>query len=146
MILSDNASTDGTEEICKEYAAKDKRVRYHRNPENIGGANNENQTFRMSRGEFFRWAAHDDMCAPELIEKCVSVLDRDPSVILCYTMLTDINETDEKLRTISQKKGISDKAYVRFRDLASRDHNCEATYGLIRSEVLRKTRLEQNYT
>jgi glycosyltransferase involved in cell wall biosynthesis len=146
LILSDNASTDWTEAICKTYAAKDNRVRYHRNAENIGGANNENQTFRMSRGEFFRWAAHDDVCAPELIEKCLSILDQDPSVVLCYTMLTDINEADEQLRTVSQKKGISEKAYVRFRDLASRDHNCEATYGLIRSDVLRKTRLEQNYT
>jgi glycosyltransferase involved in cell wall biosynthesis len=146
LILSDNASTDKTEEICKDYAAKDKRIRYHRNAENIGGANNENQTFRMSRGEFFRWAAHDDVCAPELIEKCVAVLDRDPSIVLCYTMQTDINEADEKLKTISQKRGISEKAYVRFRELASRDHNCEATYGLIRSDVLRKTRLEQNYT
>ena len=146
LILSDNASTDRTEEICKEYAAKDKRVRYHRNTENIGGANNENQTFRMSRGEYFRWAAHDDVCAPTLIEKCVSVLDKDSSIVLCYTMLTDINEADEQLRTISQKKGISEKAYVRFRELASRDHNCEATYGLIRSDILRKTRLEQNYT
>lgn len=146
LILSDNASSDATEEICKEYAAKDKRIRYHRNAENIGGANNENQTFRMSRGEFFRWAAHDDVCAPELIEKCIAVLDQEPSVVLCYTMLTDINEADEHLRTISQKRGISEKAYVRFRDLASREHNCEATYGLIRSDVLRKTRLEQNYT
>jgi glycosyltransferase involved in cell wall biosynthesis len=146
LILSDNASTDRTEEICRQYTAKDKRVRYYRNPENIGGANNENQTFRMSRGEFFRWAAHDDVCAPTLIEKCISVLDKDLSVVLCYTMLTDINEEDEQLRTISQKRGISEKAYVRFRELASRDHNCEATYGLIRSDILNKTRLEQNYT
>lgn len=146
LILSDNASTDKTEEICKRYAEKDKRIRYQRNAENMGGANNENQTFRMSKGEYFRWAAHDDVCAPELIEKCVSVLDQDPSVVLCYTMLTNINEADEKIGTISQKKGISKKAYKRFRELAARDHNCEATYGLIRSDVLRKTRLEQNYT
>jgi len=146
LILSDNASTDGTEAICRSYAARDQRIRYHRNPENIGGANNENQTFRMARGEYFRWAAHDDVCAPELIAKCVAVLDADPSVILCYTMLTEINEVGEELRTISQKKGISEKAYERFRDLASRDHNCEATYGVIRASVLRKTRLEQNYT
>ncbi len=56
LIISDNASTDRTPEICKKYAAQDARIRYHRNPTNIGGANNENQTFRMSRGEYFRWA------------------------------------------------------------------------------------------
>lgn len=146
LILSDNASTDRTEEICREYAEKDKRIRYHRNAENIGGANNENQTFRMSRGEFFRWAAHDDVCAPELIAKCVSVLDNDPSIILCYTMITEINEAGEPIRTITQKKGISTRPHERFRDLASHDHNCEATYGLVRSEILRKTKLQKNYT
>lgn len=146
LIISDNASTDRTEEICKQYAAKDKRIRYHRNAENIGGANNENQTFRMSRGEYFRWAAYDDLCAPELLAKCVSVLDSNPSIVLCYTMVTEINEAGEATRTISQKKGMSTRPHERFRDLASHDHNCEATYGLVRSEILRKTRLQKNYT
>lgn len=146
LILSDNASTDRTEQICREYASKDSRIRYYRNATNIGGANNENQTFRLARGKYFRWAAYDDVCAPELIAKCVAVLDQDPSVVLCYSMVTDINENGEPLRTISQKKGMSAKPYERFRTLASRDHNCEATYGLMRSEVLARTRLQQNYT
>ena len=146
LILSDNASTDRTEEICKTYAAKDGRIRYYRNAKNIGGANNENQTFRLARGEYFRWAAHDDVCAPELIAKCVAVLDQDRSVVLCYSRVTEINEVGAQIKTISQKKGLSTKPYERFRDLASRDHNCESTYGLIRSNILGKTRLEQNYT
>ena len=40
LIIVDNASEDMTEEICKEYAAKDKRIHYHRNPDNIGAAPN----------------------------------------------------------------------------------------------------------
>jgi glycosyltransferase involved in cell wall biosynthesis len=146
LIISDNASTDETEEICRRYVAKDQRIRYYRNSTNIGGANNENRTFLLSRGEFFRWAAHDDMIAPNLLSKCVAVLDQDPSVILCYPMVTEINEDGEFIRTISQNRGSSIKPHERFRDLAQEDHNCEATYGLVRADILRKTRLQKNYT
>lgn len=146
LIISDNASTDRTEEICKKYLAKDKRIRYYRNEKNIGGANNENRTFILSRGEYFRWAAHDDMCAPELITKCVEILDQNPAVVLCYSMITEINDEGDFIRTISQIKGESTKPHERFRDLAQKDHNCEATYGLIRADILRKTRLQKNYT
>lgn len=146
LILSDNASTDRTQAICRKYAAQDKRIRYYRNAENIGGANNENQTFRLSKGEFFRWAADDDVCAPELIEQCVEVLDHNPAVVLCYTMLTEIDEQGKSIKTLSQKKGMSPSPAERLRDLSAPDHNCEATYGVIRADILRKTRLEQNYT
>jgi glycosyltransferase involved in cell wall biosynthesis len=78
LIISDNASTDRTEKLCRAYAAQDERVRYHRNPTNIGGANNENQTCANGSGQYFRWAAHDDVCAPTLLEKCVAALDENP--------------------------------------------------------------------
>jgi glycosyltransferase involved in cell wall biosynthesis len=146
LLISDNASTDQTEQICRQYAARDRRIRYYRNDANIGGANNENRTFLLSSGEYFRWAADDDVCAPELIAKCVAVLDRDPSVVLCYSMVTEIDENGDYIGTISQNKGRSTRPHERFRDLARNDHKCEATYGLIRAEVLRKTRLQKNYT
>src|SRR5262245_17750978 len=67
LIISDNASTDGTAEICKAYADKDRRIRYHRNTSNIGAAPNYNQTFEMARGEYFKWCAHDDICYPTFL-------------------------------------------------------------------------------
>ena len=146
LIISDNASTDRTEEICKTYMAKDNRIRYYRNEKNIGGANNENRTFSLSSGEYFRWAADDDVCAPELIAKCVEILNQNPSVVLCYSMITEINDTGDFIRTISQSKGGAIKPHERFQDLAQKDHNCEATYGLIRADILRRTRLQKNYT
>ena len=48
LIVSDNASTDGTEDICRTFAAQDERVRYFRNAENIGLVRNYNQTFTLS--------------------------------------------------------------------------------------------------
>jgi glycosyltransferase involved in cell wall biosynthesis len=57
LIISDNASTDRTEQICREYAAKDRRIRYYRNEKNIGAPKNFNRVFELSSGKYFRWDA-----------------------------------------------------------------------------------------
>ena len=67
LIISDNASTDATESICRRYAAKDSRIRYYRNPNNQGAAQNYNRVFALARGEYFKWAAHDDVCKPNYL-------------------------------------------------------------------------------
>src|SRR3984957_9664125 len=67
LIICDNASTDGTDAICRRYAEQDQRVRYIQNAENIGGMLNANLSFGVARGEYFRWAAHDDRCEPTLL-------------------------------------------------------------------------------
>lgn len=85
LIISDNASTDSTAEICKWYAARDSRIRYHREPTNRGAAWNFTRTFELARGEYFKWQAHDDLCETTFLEKCVAVLDADASVVLCHT-------------------------------------------------------------
>ena len=79
VVISDNASTDRTEEICRAYAARDPRVRYYRNDVNRGAAWNHNRVFELARGEFFKWSAADDLCAPEFLTLCVAALDRDPA-------------------------------------------------------------------
>ncbi|NES80204.1 MAG: glycosyltransferase family 2 protein [Moorea sp. SIO2B7] len=84
LIISDNASTDKTEQICREYAAKDKRISYYRNNENRGAAWNFKYTFDLARAKYFKWAAHDDVCATNFLASCVEVLDNDPSVVLSY--------------------------------------------------------------
>jgi glycosyltransferase involved in cell wall biosynthesis len=101
IIISDNASTDTTEQICREYAAKDVRIRYYRNPENIGAAPNYNRVFKLARGQYFKWAAHDDLCTPHYLERCVEILDRHPSVVLCYTGVMFIDEQEQYIRQSS---------------------------------------------
>jgi glycosyltransferase involved in cell wall biosynthesis len=146
LIISDNASTDSTAEICQEYACLDNRIRYHRNATNIGGANNENQTFRMSRGKYFRWAAHDDVLAPALLERCVEVMEGDPGVVLCYTAINVIDAEGTRMGNIFRNHGASSHAVARFRAIVTAKDYCEETYGLMRSEVLRRTRLQLDYT
>jgi glycosyltransferase involved in cell wall biosynthesis len=85
IIISDNASTDKTEAICREFALRDGRVRYVRNPENIGAAGNYNNVVKLARGEFFKWASHDDLCHPRFLEACVNGFKCAPDdVVLVY--------------------------------------------------------------
>ena len=86
LIISDNASTDRTREICEEYAKKDQRIRFVRSETNLGAAPNHNRTFELSRGEYFKWAAHDDESDPNLLSRCMEWIERAPdSVVLVYT-------------------------------------------------------------
>lgn len=146
LIISDNASTDRTAEICQAYLLKDKRIRYHRNSKNIGGANNENLTFEMARGKYFRWAAHDDVCAPTLVEKSVAIMDAHPDVVLCYPIIIKIDAEGNEFETLDDGRGTSNQPFVRFRDLSRPETGCEPIYGLIRPEALRRTGLQRNYT
>ena len=66
LIISDNASTDSTGDICRRYEKEDSRVRYFRQPQNIGLAPNHNFVVHEARGELFKWAANDDLYARDL--------------------------------------------------------------------------------
>jgi glycosyltransferase involved in cell wall biosynthesis len=84
LIVSDNASTDRTEEICKAYAAKDKRIRYYRNERNLGAVGNINRIMKLATGEYFQWFCYDDIMASTYIERSTAILERDPTIVLCH--------------------------------------------------------------
>jgi glycosyltransferase involved in cell wall biosynthesis len=92
ILLSDNASTDATADICREYAARDPRVKYHRNATNLGVVANFNRTFELSAGQYFKWAAYDDLHAPTYLERCAAVLDREPGVAVSHSLTRSIDE------------------------------------------------------
>lgn len=145
LIISDNASTDCTEEICRTYAAQDKRIRYHRNEKNIGCAPNFNRVFELSSGKYFKWAAYDDLHAPDFLMKCIQVLEQDPTVILCHSQVYFINEYGQFLQyyDIHLKTDLP-KPHQRFRELLVK-HLCYQSYGVIRADALRKIRLMGGY-
>jgi glycosyltransferase involved in cell wall biosynthesis len=92
LVISDNGSSDATEELGREFERQDERVRYLRVAENLGAAWNYNRLVHDARGELFKWAAHDDVCAPTLLSRCVDALDSGgPDVVLAYpkTLLMD---------------------------------------------------------
>ena len=78
LIISDNASTDRTAEICREYEARDARVRYIRQPANIGAPRNWNFVAHQARGQYFLGASANDFYDARMLEKCVAALAADP--------------------------------------------------------------------
>lgn len=146
LIISDNASEDGTEAICRRFAAQDERIKYCRSDQNLGAAKNFNRVFELSSGDYFKWAAADDLCASTYVERCVEILDREPNIVLCYGKTKIIDETGKT--TESYEDGlnlISPSAGGRFLQVMFNVGMCNAVNGVIRSSVLRNTRLIGNY-
>jgi glycosyltransferase involved in cell wall biosynthesis len=144
LIISDNASTDRTEEISRSYATRSQRIRYVRNMENIGAAMNFNQVFHLSSSEYFKWAAHDDLHEPDFLRKCVQALDRDPTVLLAYTRAVTIYGKGGVTREWGAGKDLgSDVPHKRFREAFAprKDPLPLPIFGVIRANVLGKTRL-----
>jgi glycosyltransferase involved in cell wall biosynthesis len=159
VIVSDNASTDSTSEIICRFATRDGRVRWHRNARNIGVAGNFNQTFRLSRSEYFHWHGYDDLMAPTYLEKCVEMMDRDPTVVVVQSQTRYIDsegrhlEFDPDLRMFVDSSGQvriepPDELYatsfdplVRYRDSSTRACTCIHAMGVLRSSVARQTGL-----
>lgn len=152
IVISDNGSTDRTQEICRRFAGRDARIRYSRQETNQGAAWNYNQVVHLAAGEYFKWAAHDDLITPDYLEKCVAVLDGDPGLVLCCTDDQDIdvdgNPVDARRvsHIPSAERGNSPEASNRFRRLIRDDYDCEQVFGLIRLEILKKTQLILSYT
>src|SRR5690348_7832467 len=87
LVISDNASTDDTEELCRAAARADPRIRYHRQPENIGLLNNFLATMRLARGEYFRWIGDSDWIAPGYLSRLLDVYAADERLILVTSRL-----------------------------------------------------------
>jgi glycosyltransferase involved in cell wall biosynthesis len=159
MIISDNASTDGTEEICREHAHADPRVRYVRNDRNVGVARNFNALYRMAHGRYFKWAPHDDVLAPEFVFACVEALETDPAVALAvpeprliddegnpddFAMRHRERLTERGLRHIplDEPRHLGDGSpSERFSDIVLRKVWFYELFGLIRSDMLARTGL-----
>ncbi|MBW3600415.1 MAG: glycosyltransferase [Planctomycetes bacterium] len=159
LIVSDNASTDATEEVCRDYAARDPRIRYVRQEQNCGSAGNFNRVFQLSSSEYFKWAAADDVCHPNFLTKCVEALDAQRDVAWCHTMSRHIDEEGALLQSeesppISYLRPHGDpplptrgaaRPSDRFQGVILGRGGCLDSYGLIRSAVLRRTELLMPY-
>lgn len=84
ILICDNASTDQTRLICKNYARRDPRIRYHRNATNLGASGNFQKVLKRAAGEYFTWLACDDFLhRTDYIRKLAQYLDENPDVVLC---------------------------------------------------------------
>ena len=145
LIISDNGSTDDTEKISLAYAQRDGRIQYHRSPNNKGATWNFNHVFHLARGEYFKWAAHDDLVAPTCFMRCREVLEKHPAVILAYPRTAIIDENSEFVNNFDDQLNLDyDRPSKRFQHYLSfyyHPRQCHPIFGLIRSKTLAKTSL-----
>jgi glycosyltransferase involved in cell wall biosynthesis len=163
IVISDNASTDGTAELCQNYQAKDSRVRYFRNEQNIGAALNFTRVFDLSSAPLFHAGACDDLYAPEFLERCVDALARDSSAVLSHTRTIMVDDRGQPLLFDRERNcyldqhgqflmapvpshiGRAASPEMRFREVLWEMGWAIPLSGVIRSEALRRTSGYGNY-
>lgn len=141
LIISDNASTDATEEICREFAASDPRVRYYRNSSNTGPNKNYWRVFELARAPYFKWNSDNDVCVPNMLESCLQSLEHNPDAVLAYMKTKLIDDSGTVLEEFEDRMDIQDvRPSVRFRKFIDNFRLANVLSGLIRSDALRKVR------
>jgi glycosyltransferase involved in cell wall biosynthesis len=147
LVISDNGSSDRTQAICERYAGIDPRVKYHRNPRNIGIAPNFNRAHELSSGEYFKWTDYDDLLAPEFLAKCVEILDKYPNVACAFPKTRLIDQNDDPIRDFEPPDDASSpQAHRRFKSLIlDPDHIVSQASGLMRREQVGETVMHGSY-
>jgi len=145
LIVSDNASTDGTADICQGYAKQDSRVRYFRQSRNLGCNPNHNFVIAQARGELFKLASDDDLYARDLLKRCIEVLDQCPQYVLAHawSALIDASGT---VTNVVEYPVASDapRAPDRFRSMLF-DGWGDDDGGVIRTKVLQQVKPYDSY-
>ncbi len=162
IIVSDNCSTDNTAGIVAERQQHDSRIRLVRQSRNLGAIGNFNAVFHEANGEYFKWAAHDDVCHPTFLQSCVDVLDRHRDVVWCHCESDQIDQDGKSwLERLDPDKSDSIELVDgrrRWVGLPRKDHASSSpsqrfagvllggtwaadSYGLVRADELRATRM-----
>jgi glycosyltransferase involved in cell wall biosynthesis len=136
LIICDNASTDETAKIAALAATRDMRIRFIKNDENLGVMRNFTRVLQESTGEFFMWAASDDLHSQDFIEECVSNLLENPKAVLCQTHVAVCLESPDRVIYHSSLNSFRDKTRVekRYRETLY-NFPAVAIYGLYRAEL-----------
>jgi len=142
IIISDNASTDGTLSLCESYVARDQRIRVVRGESNRGSAWNHNKVVELTRGEYFRWCGADDVIAPRFIEVCLQALTVRPDAVLAFPLTVVIDDGGTEIARTSDRMPLaSTDATVRFGALLRAWRATHSPfYGLIRRSCLTRAR------
>ena len=144
LLISDNASTDGTADICHRYGNQDSRIRYVRQPRNIGCAPNDNFVMKHARGELFKLASHDDLYARDLLKRCVEALDQYPQFVLAWSWsaVLDVSGTVSPIECPVATDSM--RTPERFRSMLF-DGWMDSGSSVIRRDVLLRTGLQGSY-
>jgi len=111
LIISDNASTDGTRTVCEEYIKKDNRIRYIRQEKNKGAFWNFNYVLQEAKFEYFVWAAVDDVWFPKFLEENIKVLQSNSNYVGSMSKIKQYGVEDTKIN--SSKINLSFQSFLR---------------------------------
>lgn len=142
LIIVNNASTDSTDEICRQFSRNDGRIRYSVNEANIGASPNWNRAFQLARGDFFKWAMHDDECHPSLLRLCIETFRNSPPSTALVFPKTNIIDGEGAIKFTLQEPVASSSArpHKRLEQVLSHIVYANALWGLIRTSMLRRAR------
>jgi|GEM_PF-2070794 len=141
LLILDNCSTDKTEQICRSYAEADRRIRYHKHSVNLGWLENFNSAVYYARGEYFMYAAHDDLWEPNYLSELLKILQQDAAIGLAFTRLDFIDESGRIFKNAAHPPDLKG-AYSLFRNFLNylmRFHYDYIVYGLYRSSMIKQT-------
>ncbi len=148
LVISDNGSTDGTQDICTRYASRDDRVTYLRSPVNHGILWNHRRVMEPVTGTtaYFRWAGADDIMEPGLLAAMVGVLDGRPEIEAVMPATKNIDEEGVIIRTMERTLNLeSADVRQRARQILLANYQHVIAYGLLRAPSLRRMRTGPNY-
>jgi glycosyltransferase involved in cell wall biosynthesis len=142
LVVSDNASTDETSDICRHFAKSDERVLYSRLETNIGGIANHRRVFELANGDYFMWASADDFWRPQYIAACIAVLRSDPTCVVAYSTNVVVDREGRHVRTVDDGLPLDEEDPARrFANLTDIYRTIEPFYGVIRRDAMWRTGL-----
>jgi glycosyltransferase involved in cell wall biosynthesis/radical SAM superfamily enzyme YgiQ (UPF0313 family)/Tfp pilus assembly protein PilF len=143
LIISDNASTDRSQEICREYQAKDPRIHFSANKTNIGAKLNSLRVLNPARGKYFMWATDHDLWHPSFLTRCVEVLEDNPEVVLAYPRTLRIDAADQPLALCPNQIDTRQLSPAdAFRRIIWDLQGGDMFYGLMRNAILQSLNVE----
>jgi glycosyltransferase involved in cell wall biosynthesis len=129
LLISDNASTDHTSEVCIDFCRQDPRIQYFRQPHNIGAMNNFKYLLDVADTNYFMWAAADDEWHKDFIQTCLHGLN-DENVDWAFTNIVNIDEADCVVRE-----------YPSFQKYSNQDPYLRITNYVLSPEIFGKANL-----
>lgn len=137
IIISDNASTDATAELCRQAGAHRANVVYSRNAKNLGPLKNWLMVLERAQGEYFMWAAHDDYWSPNFVSALTARLESHPEAVLSTPTTIYVNVDEGQSIKPSTPPARGESAIGNLKLLF--DENCAGwMYGLYRTDWLRE--------
>jgi glycosyltransferase involved in cell wall biosynthesis len=155
IIISDNASSDGTSDICLQYASKYSEIKYIRQKENIGGLANIAFCFNEAAGEYIRLVGGHDMISRGSTQSMLKLIEIDPKIAMAYSKYTLYLKDDYSVAVMFSggfhaytddycKDYQSDYPHIRLRRLIIANEDTNNYNALYRANLVRQALVDNH--